>query len=540
MAKTTARPLRRSRQPDRRWLLCWILLVVLLIVAIIVNLNSYRLGTIGDIARSLILDVSDENTNWDRYQTYDIELSQSLHITQPGNYHLTGTLEDGAVTIDAERGKVRLILDNVTIKNSHGPAILDYSAEDILIELVGDNYLEDSAEYSAEFAPDVVATLFARDDLNFRGDGSLTIQGNHADGIVCQDDLKFNSGTFNITAKDDGIRGKDSVQILSGNYTINSVADAIKTTNETDNGKGFIMIKDGTFNLSPGAKGLKSTQSILIYAGNFQIDAFDDAIHSDNRIGLAGGNYELATGDDAVHANELLVVDGSYLDVQKSKEGLEARNIFINSGEIKVIASDDGINAGGSSQNDTLGTSNTPNKNNTNNPAAMPGAMEADLGCSLNINGGNIYVNSGGDGVDSNGYLYFNGGKTVIDGPTNNANGAIDTGVGVIMRGGEVIAVGSSGMAENLGANSSVVNASIFFSNFQTAGTTIEIKNAEGETIISYAPAKAFNHLAVGTTSFTLGQTYTIYLNGTEYSTFTTNDILTVTPNSAKNLAPGR
>lgn len=528
-AKAADRFSHRTRKPDRRWLFCWILLLVLLTVAIVVNLNSYRLGTIGDIARSLILDTSDEKTNWERYQTYDIELDQSLHITQPGNYHLTGTLSDGAITIDAERGKVRLILDNVTIKNSHGPAIVDYSAEDVLIELVGDNYLEDSAEYSTEFASDVVATLYARDDLNFRGDGSLTVKGNHADGIVCKDDLKLNSGTFIIDAKDDGIRGKDAVQILSGSYTINSTADAIKTTNETDNGKGFIMIKDGFFNLSAGAKGIKSTQTVLIYGGNFQIDSYDDAIHSDNRIGLAGGNIQLSAGDDAIHANELLVVDGANLDVKKSKEGLEARNIYLNDGEITVIASDDGINAGSGQD-----------KNSATTTAKSPHPMDADPSCTLNINGGNIYVNSGGDGVDSNGHIYFNGGKTIVDGPTNNGNGALDSGTGITQRGGEVIALGNSGMAENLGAESSVVNASIFLSNMQSSGTVVEIKNSAGETIISHISAKTFNHIAVGTTSLSLGQTYTVYLNGIEDSTFTTNDILTTTPNSAKNLSPGK
>lgn len=34
-----------------------------------------------------------------------------------------------------------------------------------------------------------------------------------ADGISCTDDLRINNGTVTVNAVDDGIRGKDSVQI---------------------------------------------------------------------------------------------------------------------------------------------------------------------------------------------------------------------------------------------------------------------------------------------------------------------------------------
>ena len=50
-------------------------------------------------------------------------------------------------------------------------------------------------------------------------------------------------GTYYITAADDGIRGKDSVYITDGNFTIKSTADAIKSTNEVDSGKGFVLIE---------------------------------------------------------------------------------------------------------------------------------------------------------------------------------------------------------------------------------------------------------------------------------------------------------
>ena len=144
------------------------------------------------------------------------------------------------------------------------------------------------------------------------------------------------------------------------------------------------------------------------------------------------------------------------------------------------------------------------------------------------INGGYVYVNSSGDGIDSNGYLYFNGGDVVIDGPANNGNGALDSGTGIVMNGGTVFAVGASGMAVSLGSSSNVHNISVYFDSVLNSGTTIEIRDSKGETVLSHTSAKSFNHLSAGTEQFELGATYTIYINNYEYIDFTISDITTV------------
>ena len=159
----------------------------------------------------------------------------------------------------------------------------------------------------------------------------------------------------------------------------------------------------------------------------------------------------------------------------------------------------------------------------------------------LSIKGGELYVNASGDGIDSNGWLYFEGGKTIVDGPTNNGNGALDAGIGISMSGGEVLAVGSSGMAESLGANSSVFNASIYLTTTEPAGTTVEIRNSAEETIVKHISAKTFSHLSVGTEKFILGETYSVYINGEKNSTFTISGIVTTVGNINNNqqMMPG-
>lgn len=498
-----------------------IALVAMLVVAIVLNDNGQQSGT-GVVEDTIQTDNGDQKIEWSRFTSYEKELTDTFTITSSGVYHLTGTLADGSIIINVTDGKVKLILDNVTIKNSTGPAIACYAADDLVIELIGENAIADSKTYASNYDSDVDGAIYSKADLTFEGDGTLSLTANYQDGIVGKDDVKFNSGTYNIIAADDGVRGKDSVYIVDGNFNITAKFDAIKSTNETTTGKGFVLIEKGSFDIAAGAKGIKAINSILIYDGTFAVTSTDDAIHANNYIGIVDGNFTINSGDDGIHADKELIIEGGSIDIKKSYEGLEAQAITINGGNISIVSNDDGLNAGGGADSSAMGR-----------PGA--GAFDADTSCILTINGGNLYVNSSGDGIDSNGYLYFNGGTVVVDGPTNNGNGALDAGAGIVQTGGTVIAVGASGMAEVPGSSSNIYNASIYFTSTLAAGTKIEIKDSFGNIIISHTSAKTFNHMAVGTPEFKPGETYTIYINDTEYTTFIVSFINTTVGSSTGN-----
>ncbi len=514
-------PAKKSHKFEWKWLIAGGLFIVALIIAIVANINVTDNST-NKISNSIAIDNSDLKINWERYQTVDIKLTESLNISESGTYHLTGALPEGQITIDAGVSEVRLILDNVTINNPTGPAIICYNAENLIIELIGENILSDGPTYSENYDEDVTGVIYSKADLAFGGTGSLTITSNYKDGVVGKDDVVFRNGTYNINSSDDAIRGKDSVYIVDGDFTINSTGDAIKSTNTDDYGKGFVLVEKGKIVIQSQAKGIKSTNSLLVYNGVINIESYDDAIHSDNYVGLVGGDVTISSGDDGIHANNELIIDGGVLNIIKSYEGIEALVVTINNGEISVISSDDGINAGGGSDETTA-------------TEAQKDPFKTDQNASLSINGGNVYVNAGGDGVDSNGYLHFNGGKVIIDGPTNNGNGALDSGLGIDIQGGTVIAIGSSGMAETLGEKSGVSNLSVYFDSIQPAGTKIEIKDSNDNTTLEHTAAKTFSHLAAGSDALIPGETYTIYLNGEEYRTFTISKVTTTIGNGNQN-----
>lgn len=384
--------------------------------------NSYNQHDSGNFSGTLDIDNGDEKINWSRFENFEVELnkSEAVHITKSGVYHIVGTLTDQNITVNVIDGKVKLILDGVTIQNQTGPAIYCQEADDLAIELKGENILSDGKTYAASYEEDVAGVIYSKADLTFKGDGLLIITANYQDGIVGKDDVKFSSGTYNIASFDDGIRGKDSVYIKDGNFTINAKGDGIKSTDDKRAGKGFILIESGN-----------------IY-------------------------------------------------VASSVEGLEARNIYINGGNLNITASDDGINVSNSR-----------------------GILE--------FTGGKTYINASGDGVDSNGRIHFSGGVVIIDGPVNNNNSALDSGLGITQTGGTVIAAGSSAEAQTISEESSVRSLSLALKRAAPAGSRIEVKNQDGTTILSHVSAKSFSHLVIGTPDFKPDQEYTIYINGERY-----------------------
>ncbi len=436
----------------------WLLVIPIAVLAIAGGvLINEKLGHSPSNSISSLIDIDNDdlNVDWSKYPSYDVELSETLYIHKSGTYNLTGSLSDGSININATGGFVRLVLNNISIENTSGPAISCTEAEELLIVLEGVNYLKDGSSYSSKYDEDVNGVIYSKADLSFYGTGMLNITSNFQDGIVSKDDLTIREGIYNIYTVDDGIRGKDSVRIAGGSIFINSGADGIKSTNDTDNGKGYVYIENGSVSVN--------------------------------------------SGDDGIHATKYLIVDNGYIKIEKSQEGIEAPIITINNGIISVNSSDDGINAGTG-----VATSNTPR------PGGM---MDADENCILTINGGDVYVNAGGDGIDSNGYVYINGGYLVVDGPTSSGNGALDAGLGFVVKGGEALALGSSGMAENFGSKSTVNSISYFLSNTYPSGSIVTIVDSDDKPIFEHTSVKKFSHIAAVSSSFNIGEQYKIYID---------------------------
>lgn len=505
-------------------------------------------AAIDEAMSNATIDITDMFTKRDLAGTYDeseavkITLSgktatcdsSNVHIEDgvvtikaAGVYVLSGTLTDGTIVVDAgDDDKVQLVLDGVSITTADYAAIYAKNADKVFVTLAEEteNSLTVSGDYVQTDDNNVDAVIFAKCDLTLGGSGSLTVKDTVGHGIVSKDDLVVTGGTYVIESQDHCLNGKDSVRIADGTFTLTCDEDGI-------------------------------------HAGN------DD--QQDGYIYIEGGDIDISVGDDAMHAEGLLIITGGDIDISKSYEGIEGYKILVTGGDINVAASDDGFNAARpdsngqsdgtqSTEDDQSQTDSSQSKTNdteTNRPelpekgdrsgdSGAPGGpgmggagMDADYDAYILITGGTININADGDGIDSNGYLGIAGGNVYVLGPSNNGNGALDYGIYAAITGGEMVAVGGSGMAQGFGDESTQCSALVNFDEWIDAGETITLTDSNGNKLLTYKADKKFDSVLISTSDMKQGETYTLTA-GDQTSTFAMEDV-TYSEGSSSMQGPG-
>lgn len=332
----------------------------------------------------------------------------------------------------------------------------------------------------------------------------------------------------------DGSRPDEKASDNAGSQTAQTPPDkSAKDTSDAD---------------STSTKGIKSDGALYVNGGTFNINSADDSFHSNSDVTINDGTYTISSGDDGIHADSALLVNGGTITVTESYEGLEGLNITINDGKIDITASDDGMNAAGGndasgfggrggdgfkgmqapdaaqksdSASDTAQTTGNitvaAQKSDNTSVASQDTDTASDDEMWMVINGGYVHVLAGGDGLDSNGDLTINGGEVYVDGPSDNGNSAIDYGEksSFYINGGTVVAVGSSGMAEDVSSDSKQQVAFVKLDSQVDAGDVI-LKDADGNEIISYTVQKKYDCVIISTADLKAGQIYTLSASGNE------------------------
>ena len=420
---------------------------------------------------------------------YEID-GTDLKITAAGTYVVTGSCSEGSITVKKGTTGVTLVLNNLTLASSATAPLSCNKTTEVNLILEGTSTLTDNEDPANEDSADeTVADAFEGAALKVKSGSSLTISGTGtltADGSSCKNAIKgaatavitVESGTINAKAANNGLASDGSVVINGGTVNVTAQNDGIKADPEADDTEsvGIVTINGGTIN----------------------VDAGDDAIKA---------AYVLTIGTKGAST-------GPKINVKSCVEGLEGAEIYLNSGSGSITASDDGINAA--------------NSDLTN------------YSFLLDIEGGTWIINSGGDGVDSNKDIVVNGGTTIVYGPTNNGNAALDYEGSCTVNSGDLLCIGTSGMAmapssgtyvmfgsggmgggrmgQRPGQNGQAGTASQGSVSI-SAGSIITIKDASGNTLIETTSPKAANNVMFASDSLSSGSSYTLYVNGTQAAT---------------------
>ena len=173
-------------------------------------------------------------------------------IVDGGVYVLSGTLDDGQIVVDVKDDeKVQLVLNGVSITCSDSAAILVRQADKVFITLAEgtENTLANGGEFAEE---GVDAVIWSDEDLTFNGTGTLIIDSPAGDGIDGNDDVKFASGSYVITAAGRGVDANDSIRVAGGDFTVTTQGTAFRADHDTNADLGYIYIWDGSFTIVTG------------------------------------------------------------------------------------------------------------------------------------------------------------------------------------------------------------------------------------------------------------------------------------------------
>ena len=395
--------------------------------------------------------------------------------------------------------------------------------------------------------------IVSKDDLVIAG-GTYTVNSS-SHGLNANDSVRIANATLNIDAGKDAIHAENAddtslgfVYIASGTIKAEAEGDGISagaymqiadgtidllvgggskngTKEHSDNFGGFKGGGHGgrpdemrpgdvqrttamTDESSTSMKGLKAANSMLISGGSITVNSADDSVHSDVSVIINGGTFAIASGDDAIHAENTLTVTSGKIDISESYEGLEALHIDVQGGDIKLKASDDGLNTAGGT--DQSGTTGGRDGMFGGKPGGMGGrgGMSSNSNGSIKISGGKLYINSSGDGLDANGTLEISGGHTTVVGPTQGDTATLDYDKSGIITGGTFIGTGAKGMAQSFSDSEQGVIA-VSVGNL-SAGTKILLKDKSGKTIIEYSPELDFALVILSSPDIRKSETYNI------------------------------
>ncbi len=500
-----------------------------------------------------------------------------VYIRCAGNYNLMGSSENFEILVSADTSaKVYLYLDGLNLKSPNDAAIYVQSADKVFLMLTdgSENFLEDASTRTivwnytnadGEAKSDTTGgVVYSKKDVTIKGSGSLTVTSACADTSVCGNgihttkDLKIkDSPKITVSAKKNALKGKRSVEIEGGSLAItSSYGDGIKSDEDDAEklaqGKGFVKILGGTFvitaaddgiqasnyvlvadtlgtpnititagsgvantsssdnggGMGPGmggnwgwssssssddqsVKGIKADSAVNIYAGNFTIKAEGDAVHSNHVVNIDGGYFEVS-GRNGIHADDTINVNNGTFLVTYCYEGFEGYIINLNGGFTSVYATDDGWNA--SSGNEQVGY--------------------------LYVNGGTHVVYASGDGLDSNGDFYMNGGVVFVQQSNSGGNGILDIGDGnykLVYQGGILVGTGTSDMSIG---NQIQGTYSGYVSLGASAGDLVTVADASGNVVAAFKLSSK-SAASAGLFMVPNSSNYSFYVGGTFSGTLT-------------------
>ncbi len=380
-------------------------------------------------------------------------------IKKAGEYEVNGSSTSGRLVVNTDdtaepTAIVQLNLTGLTLSNSTmAPIFVENVGDECVISAksgstntISDGTSHTDTQTNSEGVTETVnGAIYACDDLKIKGTGTLIVNGNTADGIVCKNDLKLWNGDIQVKAVDDGIRGNDSVRIgdeddtdfstLKVNVTT-TTGDGITSTNAAEADSGFVRVTGGSITINSYGDGIQGEQAVEINGGDLNITTYvgSSFTGSGSSSGSTGstapggmGGMEGGNTNKTDFSCKGIKAVGIYDEAGTTWQS--AGNLTINGGTIKIDSSDDSLHCGGDmtltggvmtlqSADDAMHSDHTLNigtsgNGNTFNDVMIyvPTAYEGVEGLTINQYSGTVYCVTTDDGYNAAGGADSSGGS---------------------------------------------------------------------------------------------------------------------------------
>ena len=216
------------------------------------------------------------------------------------------------------------------------------------------------------------ACIYAKDDLTIKGEGTLIVNGNYNNGIHTSNDLRIKNGLITVKAKNNGLKGKETVAISGGTINITTTeGDGIKSDTEdaTDlaSGKGSIEITGGEITINSAFDGITAANAVTIANGestnpiikvtaggghNCLSDPTSNTGSTGGRGGMGGfgpgGGSSCSPSESmkGIKGDSSITISAGIIDINSRDDGLHSSGtITVSGGSITVATDDDGVHA---------------------------------------------------------------------------------------------------------------------------------------------------------------------------------------------------
>lgn len=455
--------------------------------------DSYAFETV-----AAITDVQNQKFKYELKEpgtAEDFELKPGANeINMPGDYLLSGDHTDTSIVINSTgNGVVRLYLSNLKITNSATPIIrVENSALTEIHSLAGSVNVIASSTAADPNAINQHA-ISSNDNLLITGAGELKVTSSSFDAINTSDSLVIESVNLDVVAGDDGIVGTEHLYINESDISIKAADDGIRTTDATSEKVGLLEIQNSSISVNAGDEGIQSATDLIFFDSSANLETKGHGIRATCRIALSA-DMKISTDAVGVKSDRGLTVFGGEVQIIRSFEGLESYATRILDGNIDIKSSDDGLSV---------------RKPDDYRDFDKRSAETYDFV----MRGGTLKILSSMDAIDSNGNIFFYGGKVIAASDELNVESSFDSEYFFFAEGGTLWGFSHADGEFPAHEDSKNVSMVAFLASDYPKGVTVEILG-NGKIIESEISTERFRTIFFSSPELKRGETYEIRVAG--------------------------